>query len=101
VIVYVESSAAMKLMFSEPETAALAAYLNHSVSDDQSSLVSGTILETELRRAALRADVRRRSRPRFWTTSTSSTSIARYSHRRESPRADSSGASTHCTSRPH
>jgi len=56
VIVYVESSAAVKLLFREAETDALATFLDDVAADPQASLVSSTILETELRRAAVRAE---------------------------------------------
>ena len=56
-IVYVESSAAVKLLFREDETDALGNFLNGLSADPQVSLLSSTILETELRRAAVRASV--------------------------------------------
>jgi predicted nucleic acid-binding protein len=52
VIVYVETSAAAKSLFSEPESAALKHYLNQVVEDD-GDLFSSLLLETELRRAAV------------------------------------------------
>lgn len=55
-IIYLESSAAVKLMLSEAESGALAQYCNELVSDDN-TLVTGAITETELRRAAERARI--------------------------------------------
>jgi len=53
VIAYVESSAAVKLLRTEDETVALQAYLDERrARGDQ--LVSSLLLETELRRAAIR-----------------------------------------------
>lgn len=51
--IYVESSAAAKLLVAETETAALKEYLNaaHAASD---ALVSSVLLETEVRRVAVR-----------------------------------------------
>jgi predicted nucleic acid-binding protein len=56
-IIYVESSAAVKLLGMEPEAEPLARYLDDLASDEGTSLVSSLILETELRRAAVRAEV--------------------------------------------
>ncbi|MBO0839308.1 MAG: type II toxin-antitoxin system VapC family toxin [Sciscionella sp.] len=54
--VYLESSAAAKLLVSEAETAALTRYLDKQ-SDKGIAIVSGFILETELRRLAVRLDL--------------------------------------------
>jgi predicted nucleic acid-binding protein len=53
VIVYVETSAAAKVLFQEPESAALKAQLD-DLTDGEIPLLSGDLLETELRRAAQR-----------------------------------------------
>lgn len=47
---YLDTSAAMKLLVSEPESAALA----NTVSTDNPDLVASYLLETELRRAVMR-----------------------------------------------
>lgn len=52
-IVYVETSAAAKVLFQEPESAALKAQLD-DLTDGEIPLLSGDLLETELRRAAQR-----------------------------------------------
>lgn len=52
-IVYVETSAAAKLVFNEPETAALKVQLD-DLSRGEIPLFSSVLLETELRRAATR-----------------------------------------------
>lgn len=54
-IAYVESSAAAKLLVDEPESAALAEHLDGLVADG-STIVSGTLVETGLRRLATRID---------------------------------------------
>ena len=54
-IVYLESSAAVKLLQPEAESKALARFCNELVDDD--SLVTSAITETELRRAAERSGV--------------------------------------------
>lgn len=53
--VYVETSAAAKLLVEEPESAALTKYLDDLV--DRSPLISSMVLETELRRFAVRHDL--------------------------------------------
>lgn len=55
-IIYVESSAAVKLVVSEPETAALEDFLD-GMHEAGNTIVSSTLLETEVRRAAARAEV--------------------------------------------
>jgi predicted nucleic acid-binding protein len=55
-IAYVESSAAAKLLVSEPWSAALASHLDQLVADGH-SLVSCSVLETELRRLAMREEL--------------------------------------------
>lgn len=55
-IVYVESSAAAKLLFREAETEPLKRYLDQLTAGDD-AVVSSLVLETELRRAAVREDV--------------------------------------------
>lgn len=55
-ISYVESSAAAKLLFEEPESARLKRYLDE-IADSGSDPVSSLLLETELRRAAVRETV--------------------------------------------
>ena len=54
-IVYLESSAAVKLLQPEPESVALARFCNALI--DDSTLVTAAITETELRRAAERSGV--------------------------------------------
>lgn len=51
-IVYVDTSAAVKLLLDEPESRACAGYLSSLTSADE--LVSSQLLETELRRTATR-----------------------------------------------
>lgn len=53
--IYVETSAAAKLIVEEPESEALTRYLD-AVADD-AVLVSSVLLETELRRLAVRHDL--------------------------------------------
>ena len=55
-IAYVESSAAAKLLFREAETDGLKSYLDTLVADD-AVVASSMVLETELRRAAVREEV--------------------------------------------
>jgi uncharacterized protein len=55
-IAYVDTSAAAKLLIEEPESETLATYLDKLVADDV-SLMSSILLETELRRLAVRGDV--------------------------------------------
>lgn len=55
-IAYVDTSAAAKTLISEPETPALKRYLNEVVEDD-GDLFSSLLLETELRRTAVRNGV--------------------------------------------
>lgn len=52
-IAYIETSAAAKILFIEPESKRLAAYLDQRVAAED-SLVCSVLLETELRRAAVR-----------------------------------------------
>lgn len=51
--VYLDASAAAKLLVEEPESPALIAYLERVMTDDI-AVVSSTLLETELRRFAVR-----------------------------------------------
>jgi predicted nucleic acid-binding protein len=60
VIVYVESSAAVKLLVREAETTALVAFLDRAAEVPDTYLVSSTILETELRRVAVRGELAQR-----------------------------------------
>jgi len=55
VTVYLDASAAAKLLVDESESEALAAYLD-GIGDEQ-DLVSSALLETELRRLAVRLDL--------------------------------------------
>lgn len=55
-ILYVETSAAAKLLVEEPESARLAARLDKAVDSDD-ALFSSMLLETELRRLAVRTDL--------------------------------------------
>ena len=55
-IAYVESSAAAKLLVAEPASAALAAQLD-MLAGSGSTVVSSVVLETELRRLAMREDL--------------------------------------------
>ena len=55
-ILYVETSAVAKLMIEEPESVRLAAHLDRAVEQDD-SLLSSMLLETELRRLAVRTGV--------------------------------------------
>jgi hypothetical protein len=55
VTVYLDTSAAAKLLVEENESDALAHYLD--TLDDLEDLVSSALLETELRRAAMRQDL--------------------------------------------
>jgi predicted nucleic acid-binding protein len=54
VILYIETSAAAKLLFAETETAALQTYLDEL--PDRDIVVSSALMETELRRAVQRED---------------------------------------------
>ncbi|MGH3538247.1 MAG: PIN domain-containing protein [Pseudonocardiaceae bacterium] len=54
-ILYVETSAAAKLLVDEPASSRLAARLDDAVDADD-AILSSTLLETELRRLALRAE---------------------------------------------
>lgn len=58
--VYVETSAAAKLLVEEPESVALSEYLDSLVETDV-ELVSSLLLETELRRLAVRLGLDQRS----------------------------------------
>lgn len=53
---YIDSSAAVKLLVNEVESAAVAAYVNR-LGDNAISLSASHLLETELRRFAARVDV--------------------------------------------
>ncbi|MGH8892032.1 MAG: type II toxin-antitoxin system VapC family toxin [Actinomycetes bacterium] len=53
--VYLDSSAAVKLLASEPESLTLAGWLDDL--DGAESLVSSTLLETEMRRFAMRTGI--------------------------------------------
>lgn len=55
-ILYVETSAAAKLLVDEPASSRLAARLDDAVDADD-ALLSSTLLETELRRLAVRVDL--------------------------------------------
>ena len=55
-ILYVETSAAAKLIIDEPESSRLAAHLDLAVDQDD-GLLSSMLLETELRRLAVRTGV--------------------------------------------
>ena len=55
-IAYIETSAAAKIMFRERETDALTLQLDQFAADEV-ALLSCSLLETELRRAAVREDV--------------------------------------------
>ncbi|MBK5230574.1 MAG: type II toxin-antitoxin system VapC family toxin [Thermoleophilia bacterium] len=55
-IAYVESSAAAKILFRETETEALKRYLDALDADD-AMITSSVVMETELRRAAVREEV--------------------------------------------
>jgi uncharacterized protein len=56
VILYIETSAAAKLLVEEPASSRLAARLDKSV-DQGDALLSSTLLETELLRLAVRVDL--------------------------------------------
>jgi uncharacterized protein len=56
VILYVETSAAAKLIIDQPESSRLAAHLDRAVDRDD-GLLSSMLLETELRRLAVRTGV--------------------------------------------
>jgi predicted nucleic acid-binding protein len=55
-IVYVETSAAAKLLKREPESAVVREFIAQLI-DDEHLVVSGRILETELRRVAVRQGI--------------------------------------------
>lgn len=55
-ILYIETSAAAKLLVEEPASGRLAARLDDAVDSDD-ALFSSTLLETELRRLAVRVDL--------------------------------------------
>ena len=55
-ILYVETSAAAKLIIEEPESSRLAVHLDRAVDQDD-GLLSSMLLETELRRLAVRTGV--------------------------------------------
>lgn len=55
-ILYIETSAAAKLLVDEPVSGRLAARLDDAVDSDD-ALFSSTLLETELRRLAVRVDL--------------------------------------------
>lgn len=54
-IVYVDTSAAVKLLLDEPESQAFAHYMSSLTSTDE--VVSSQLIETELRRTATRRDL--------------------------------------------
>jgi predicted nucleic acid-binding protein len=56
VILYIETSAAAKLLVDEPASSRLAARLDGAVDQDE-PLLSSMLLETELRRLAVRVDL--------------------------------------------
>jgi len=56
VILYIETSAAAKLLVDESASGRLAARLDNAVDQDD-ALLSSTLLETELRRLAVRVDL--------------------------------------------
>ncbi|WP_130178702.1 type II toxin-antitoxin system VapC family toxin [Cryobacterium sp. SO1] len=56
-IVYIDTSAVRKLILEEPESTALAQYLDELSARDGVTLVSAALLETELRRLADRTAV--------------------------------------------
>jgi len=56
VILYIETSAAAKLLVDEPASSRLAARLDSTVDQDD-ALLSSMLLETELRRLAVRVDL--------------------------------------------
>jgi predicted nucleic acid-binding protein len=56
VILYIETSAAAKLLVDEPASGRLAARLDEAVDADD-AVLSSTLLETELRRLAVRVDL--------------------------------------------
>ncbi|MGH3981606.1 MAG: PIN domain-containing protein [Pseudonocardiaceae bacterium] len=55
-ILYIETSAAAKLLVDEPASSRLAVRLDNSVASDD-ALLSSMLLETELRRLAVRVDL--------------------------------------------
>ena len=55
-IAYIETSAAVKLFKDEPESGAVQAYLNRLEANDD-GVASSTLLETELRRTAIRRGI--------------------------------------------
>lgn len=55
-ILYIETSAAAKLLVDEPASGRLAVRLDDAV-DSDNALISSTLLETELRRLAVRVDL--------------------------------------------
>ena len=55
-IVYVETSAAAKLLKREPESAAVREFIARLI-DDEHLVVTGRMLETELRRLAVRQGI--------------------------------------------
>ncbi len=56
-IVYIDTSAAGKLILEEDESPALARYLDELAANDEVIIVSSSLLETELRRLADRAGI--------------------------------------------
>jgi predicted nucleic acid-binding protein len=56
VILYIETSAAAKLLIDEPASGRLAARLDDAVNSDD-AVISSMLLETELRRLAVRVDL--------------------------------------------
>jgi predicted nucleic acid-binding protein len=55
-IVYVETSAAVKLLLREEQSTAVMSFLDEAVASDH-ALVSSSVLETELRRTAIRRGI--------------------------------------------
>ncbi|MGH3815777.1 MAG: PIN domain-containing protein [Pseudonocardiaceae bacterium] len=55
-ILYIETSAAAKLLVDEPASSRLAVRLDSAVAEDE-ALISSILLETELRRLAVRVDL--------------------------------------------
>ncbi len=98
-ILYIETSAAAKLLIDEPASSRLAARLDDAVDSDD-ALLSTMLLETELRRLAVRVDLAQtavtRLRERFDLVETDRSLY------RETVcfRAVTCTASTRCTSRP-
>jgi hypothetical protein len=95
--VYIEISAAAKLLVEEPESAALGAYLD-DLADNDVALVSSMLLETELRRLAVRHDLSQAAVSTYSTGSICSSRIARSTLRLASSPEPTCEACTPCTS---